>query len=294
MASDLDLRGQPVSPGQPDLALRVQRIRDKPAPSPTQQWGRDQARQSSWALCPGIARVEAHDSGDVLIEVDEDLDSDSLRFVAVTIALPLALQQRPGLMLEASAVRWHGQVLIICGRGYCGKSTLAALMADLGAELLADSHCLLTQGESGELLLGPALPHVRLWPAQSQLLGTEWPAPVTLRPGLGKRLFVVPERFAADPSPVSGLIVLRRGVDAQFRHHRLPVTECLQALAAAGSRLVCSVTPAQTALRFRIMTKLAALPICHLLQWPRWGQNELETRSRLLELLAEQDWGVTA
>lgn len=294
VASDIDLCGRAASPGQPDLVLRVRRVRHHVAHVPAVQWGRDQARRLSWAILPALARVEAHHSGEVLIEAAEDVDADSLRFIAVTVALPLALHQRPGLVLEASAILWQGQALVIVGRGYCGKSTLAALMADQGAELLADSHCLLTLSESGGLVLGPALPHIRLWPAQAQLLGPEWPAPVALRPGLSKSVFVVPERFASDPEPVRGLIVLRRGVDSQSRQHRLPVRECLQALAVAGSRLVTSVNPDQNALRFSIMTKLAALPICHLLQWPRWGESELETRSTLLELLAGQDWGVAA
>ena len=294
VASDVDLCSWKVAPGSPDLVINVRRCRRELMPEPSVQWGRDAAASISWAVLPGLARVEAHDSGELLIEPAEGLDIDSLRSLVISTALPLALQSLPGLLLEGSAIRWQGQDLLILGRGYCGKSSLAALMADVGAELLADSHCFVRLNGDGHLVVSPALPHVRLWPAQARLLGPGWPDPKKLRPSLKKGLFVVPERFAVTTGGVHGMIILWRGIDDRFRQRRFELTESLQATASASNRLRVNANPALMTLRFNIMSRLTSLRLCHLIQWPRSGGAELETRSRLLELLANQGWGVGA
>lgn len=290
VCSDLDLFGSRALPGSHDVVIRLRCSRREITPALAVQWGREPHQSFSWALIPGLARVEAHDNGEVIINTKEGVDEHSLRTLSATTALPLAFQALPGLLLEASAIRWRGQALLILGRGYCGKSTLAALMADLGAELLADSHCFVRLDDKGELSVAPALPHVRLWPEQARLLGPGWPAPKVLRPGLQKQLYLVPDRFASSPTGIKGVVLLRRGVDEQFRQDRLDLAECLKALAVASDRLRTIGNPVQTALRFKIMSRLASLPVCHLMQWPRYGRHELETRSRLLDLLSAHAW----
>jgi len=294
VASFLDLWGPSVTADNPDFVIQLRTVDDELRPATSVQWGRDATRSAAWAIWPGLARVLAHDSGEVMIDAKRGLDEPSLHAFVVMTALPLALQTLPGLLLQASAIRWRGQALVIFGRGHCGKSTLAALMAELGAELLADSHCFVRLDATGGLSVAPALPHVRLWPSQVRLLGPGWPVSRALRPGLEKQIFVVPERFTSIHTGIKGLILLRRGVDERFRLHRLDVAECLQALALASDRLRTDVNKAQTAMRFEIMSKLAALPVCHLIQWPRWGLHELQTRSRLLDLLADQGWAEAA
>ena len=293
VTSDIDLLSPCALFGNADLDIRLCWSHREVGPANDAQWGREAAASLSWAILPGLARLEAHDNGDIVIEAKYGVDMDSLRSLVVTTALPLALQVFPGLLLEASMVRWRDQGLLILGRGYCGKSTLAALMADLGADLLADSHCLVCLDEKGEASVAPGPPHVRLWPEQAGLLGAEWPAPRLLRPHLDKLLFVVPERFASYPVPIKGLILLRRGVDEKFTQRRLGLVECLQALSRAGDRLRTVVNPDQTALRFELMSRLASFSVCHLVQWPRRGRHELETRSRVLDILEANAWEAT-
>lgn len=290
ISSNLDLSGAAAGCAESDLAVEVRVARAgwraegdvKPV---TRFWGAGNRPFESVAEIPGVARFRARKGRHVLIEHEPTLSSGDVRGIAISTAVPLALQQRQGLLLEASAIRWRDRVLLLVGQGPCGKSSLAALMADVGAQLLADSHCMIRLGSDGLLKLEPAFPHVRLWPSEAAELSGAWPDPVRVREGLEKLLFVVPERYLQVGARIDGWLNLRRGVDSGFHFRKLNGAEALQALAPCADRLCPPVTPDTLGLRFRLLGAMAALPICHLLQWPRGGRPVAETRDRLVDVL---------
>lgn len=293
IASSVDLAGVPCEEGGPDLV-----VESRPAAAARQEVDAMLSGNACWRVgvradenvagIPGIARFRARGGSEVLIEHDPGLPATDLRALTVNTALPLVLQQRDGIVLEASAIRWLGKTLLLAGQGPCGKSSLAALMADAGAELLADSHCMIRMTPAGALAMDPALPHVRLWPPQIEELADSWPAPGRVREGLEKYAFVAPEKFGKKSVSIDGMLLLRRGIDAVFHIRRLRLPETLQALALCSDRLYGRPKSTAPGARFPLMARLAGLPVCHLLQWPRGAARVADTRDRLIELLADR------
>jgi hypothetical protein len=278
-------------PGEPDLVLQYWQADDVVVPAVGCQWGQESVSGDSWVVLPGIARIRTGKSSRVTIEAESEVSAKTLQAVAGSTALPLALQRLKGLVLESSAVCWGEGALLLVGKGICGKSTLAALLSDIGAPLLADSHSFVQAEGSGFAKMSPALPHVRLWASQAEFLTGSWPASCALRPGNEKRLYVVPQRFARVPTKIKGLVFLRRGVDENFTIRRLGLNEALQSLALASDRLRPTLSREMQVSQFRIMSTLASLPVCHLLQWPRGEGRVIETRDRLIEFIRDKGWG---
>lgn len=287
--SDIDLLCPPSEQGPVDLRLLLHRTHVDARAQAGIQWGRSEDGREAWAAVPGIARVRAKSNSEVVIEASQTVPVETLRMVAISIALPLILHQREGLVLEASAVTWNGKGLLLVGRGFCGKSSLAALISDVGGQLLSDSHSHILFDEDDRLAMYPAFPHVRLWPTQRALLNGNWPEPEVLRPEISKQLFAVPARFARTRTRIHGFVVLARGVDDEFHVRRLKLPEVLRELANASDRLGSPHSRAAAPNRFGLLTGLGKLPVAHLLQWPRRSDSFVECRNRLLKLTSLTD-----
>jgi len=292
--SSIDLLGVTCPAGDAELTVTSCPLSSGSIPSGPLFWGTDECSDESVAVIPRVAKFRARQGIRVSIEADDRLPECDLRAIVISTALPLAIQQLDGLLLEASAFRWGRKVFLLVGRGPCGKSSLAALMADAGAELLADSHCMIRRRSDGTPVTDPAFPHVRLWPAQIEELIGDWPDPVPVRAGLEKRMFAAPNRFARNRLEIDGLFFLRRGVEKEFCLRRLALQETLQLLALASDRLRSSVSADRRIAWLKTASSLAALPFCHLFRWPQENSTVLESRDRLLDFLQHHHSAVPA
>lgn len=137
-----------------------------------------------------------------------DPDSDDFIFVLTRGVLPRVIQLRGSVCLHASGVLVGGRVIGFVGISGSGKSTLAAAMVDRGFPLVSDDVLPLRLSPAGEVLAGPGLADIRLYPSTARALGLDQNVQP---PGPGEtkaRWHPHPDRVIADPFPLSELYLL--------------------------------------------------------------------------------------
>jgi len=117
--------------------------------------------------------------------------------------------------LHASAVNVGDQAIALVGPSGAGKSTTAAAFAKLGYGVLSDDVVTLAD-ESGQLIVHPAYPCIRLWPESAEaLFGTADALPL-LTPNWDKRYLDLAgdkHRFQAAAVPLAAIYVLGERLD---------------------------------------------------------------------------------
>jgi hypothetical protein len=87
----------------------------------------------------------------------------TLRHLVLDQALPLVLAARGCLVVHASAVTDGTRAFVIAGTAGAGKSTLAALLARTGLEVLADDGVVIERVGGGRVVAVPSYPGLRLY-----------------------------------------------------------------------------------------------------------------------------------
>jgi hypothetical protein len=96
----------------------------------------------------------------------------TLRHLILDQALPLALASRGSLVVHASAVADGTRAVLLAGRAGTGKSTLAALLARSGLQVLADDGVLVEPGASG-IRAVPSYPGLRVYHDSAAVAGVD-------------------------------------------------------------------------------------------------------------------------
>ena len=112
--------------------------------------------------------------------------------------------------LHASAVNVGGRAIALVGPAGAGKSTTAAAFAKRGYRVLSDDVVTLDD-ESGELMVHPAYPCIRLWPDSAEALFGAADALPLLTPNWDKRYLDLAgdeHRFQASALPLAAIYVL--------------------------------------------------------------------------------------
>jgi len=142
---------------------------------------------------------------------------------------------RQQVALHAAALVREGQTVLLLGSPGTGKTTLAATLAKVGFEVVADDVVLLD--DSG-LITGLALPFTVKESAWA-MLAEHWPALAEERShrrpdGIAVR-YIRPEHFA-EPSPrrIGSVIILNRQPEGEAALHQLGCLAALEALIAEG------------------------------------------------------------
>jgi hypothetical protein len=95
------------------------------------------------------------------VVVDPQGDAETVGDLVMRSGLTLALEQRGHDFLHASCVSIDGRTVAFVGQTGTGKSTLAALLAEEGAEVLSDDH-LRVEIADGEVRCHPGVTAIRL------------------------------------------------------------------------------------------------------------------------------------
>lgn len=104
--------------------------------------------------------------------VHPDTEYSTLEFVLYRGVVPRILHLRGTTSLHASAVASDGGVAAFCGPSGAGKSTLAAALSSRGMPLVTDDVLPLREDPAqDQVLAGPGLPELRVYPATADLLG---------------------------------------------------------------------------------------------------------------------------
>ena len=148
---------------------------------------------------------------EIVVEPVQGAPKMLVRLSLIGPVLGLILIQRGFLLLHASAIAIEERGVAFLGGHAWGKSTLAASLHALGHRLLSDDLTAIQLRHSGEAMIIPSFPHLRLWPDVVTSLGESAERLPKLHPELDKRRLRVKDRFDVAPVPLELLCVLGQG-----------------------------------------------------------------------------------
>lgn len=122
---------------------------------------------------PGVARFWILDGKEIIVEPALESEERDVRVYLLGSCLGALLHQRGALALHASAIRTEAGAVLFAGHSGSGKSTLLTAFLQRGYGMLADDVCAVVPGDSGELLVLPAIPRSKLWADAADGLGIE-------------------------------------------------------------------------------------------------------------------------
>jgi hypothetical protein len=228
-----------------------------------------QASQEACLVTLGpIARCMAMQGRTLVVEPAPTIDALSLRTFIVNTGLVALLQQRRGMVLQASALRWGNGAILFVAASSAGKSTLVAQFSELEYPILTDETAFITFDDRSKPVVQPGYPALKLWPDMLAKLRPDWPEPVTLRPGLDKKIMVVPDRFWPEPLPVTGIVFLRSSTEPDVTITPVVGRDKFAFLTAASSRLGGCKSLEQTKDQFVMTGLLSSLAIYHQITRP--------------------------
>ena len=121
----------------------------------------------------GIGRYLVKHGREVTIDIAPDALALNVRAYVLGTIFTILCQQRGLVPLHASAVSSNGGVVAFLGRSGQGKSSLVAHLAQRGFAVMADDICLIDFSGSGEAMVVPAAPWLKLWRNSLANLGKE-------------------------------------------------------------------------------------------------------------------------
>src|SRR6185312_3401168 len=146
--------------------------------------------------------------------------------------LSLLLYLRGQTVLHASAIRLNGRSIAFMGRSGQGKSTLAALMCQAGAELITDDVVAVRSTAPPSIEVGT--PEVRLRPTAAASLATSLsPGSPVDRSADSRDLVMLRDVTKADDdhgSPLAALVIPFPRRDAVLKVEQLSPTEALMSI----------------------------------------------------------------
>jgi hypothetical protein len=110
---------------------------------------------------PDDARVLVENGSEVTVELAPGANLTEARAILMGPVQAVLWHQRGLLPLHASVVRVNGRALALAGPSGVGKSTLAAMLALKGHDVMADDICIIEAANGTEVL--PSTPQLRLW-----------------------------------------------------------------------------------------------------------------------------------
>jgi hypothetical protein len=120
---------------------------------------------------PGLASYSVTNGKEIVVDPAPGAEMLDVRAYLLGTVFTVLCQQRGFLPLHASAVSGKGGVAAFLGRSGQGKSSLAAHLAVRGFDVVADDVCLIDPTSTGEVMVTPAAPWLKLWRTSLNNLG---------------------------------------------------------------------------------------------------------------------------
>ena len=113
---------------------------------------------------PEISTMSIRNGDEIVIETPGESEPNYVRHLISGLGMGLILHQRGFFTLHASVVAVGDFAIGIAGAKRSGKSTTAAMLADLGHRLLSDDVLAVDLRNGGPLSVLAGMPTVNLWP----------------------------------------------------------------------------------------------------------------------------------
>ncbi|MDJ0798464.1 MAG: hypothetical protein QNJ51_16860 [Calothrix sp. MO_167.B12] len=166
---------------------------------------------------PGVAKFMATGGNRLIVEPTATaIERQVLSLYILSEALGLILHQRNLLLIHASAILVDDQVIIFAGYPGAGKSTTAAAFAQVGYPVLSDDMVAIDVTPEHGVVVLPAFPQVKIWPASIEGLGYDSTNLDRLFPSSPKRVIRQFDNFPTQAIPLSHIFFLEKGSEFSF------------------------------------------------------------------------------
>ena len=166
-------------------------------------------------VLPGAGRFLVRGGSEIAVEPETDTPATNLSAI-LTGPVQAALWHQRGLLpLHASVVVIKGRAIALCGCGAAGKSTLAAILAAQGHDVIADDICVVDARSNGEVLVPPGCATLQLWPDALAELGVATDGLKRAVPDKERYLYDCGNRIPSSPQRLAAVVLM-------VRHHTLP------------------------------------------------------------------------
>jgi hypothetical protein len=174
-------------------------------------------RESFWSVLPHEARFWFHgvggflvrDGAVIVVTPEPDVDDALLRLYIEGMMMACVLQQRGYYVLHASVIQIEDHAIAFLGHVGAGKSTLAAALHARGHAVVSDDNAAIDLA-TDDLLVTPAFPSVKVYPAIAASLGYEEHSLRVMHTSQVKRAGSVSRAFPKEPVPLRQIYVLDR------------------------------------------------------------------------------------
>jgi hypothetical protein len=161
---------------------------------------------------PGTGRILVQDGARVTVEPEPGADPTDTRAILTGPIQAMLWHQRGLLPLHASVVSVEGRSIALAARSAAGKSTLAAILAATGHQVMSDNIGVVDISPGNEARVLPGSPYLRLWRDALNRLGIAVD-------GL-KRTSSAKERYLVDcldgsprkPQKLAAIVLVSRGL----------------------------------------------------------------------------------
>lgn len=170
LASEIDLPdlGEPlVTDTAPDVVVRFGALSEPPGEAAPLPYGLWREGASAGVLVPGVARYEARNGNEVVIDPVAGADPRAIRLFLLGSLMGAVMMQRDHLVLHGNAVRVGDACVVVVGHSGAGKSTLAAEFDRRGFDVLSDD--VVPVDAAGMAI--PGHPRIKLWADALERLG---------------------------------------------------------------------------------------------------------------------------
>jgi hypothetical protein len=181
-------------------------------------------------VLPGTGRFLVRDGTKIAVEPETDTPSTNLSAILAGPVQAALWHQRGLLPLHASVAVIKGHAIALCGCGASGKSTLAAILAAQGHDVIADDICVVDARSDGKVLVPSGCAKLQLWPDALAELGIATDGLKRAVPDKERYLHDCGSRIPSAPQRLAAVV-------SMVRHHTLPPAnlERLRGRQAAGA-----------------------------------------------------------
>jgi hypothetical protein len=166
-------------------------------------------------VLPGTGRILIRAGREIAVEPEADPPAANLSAILAGPIQAVLWHQRDLLPLHASVVVIKGRAIALCGCGAAGKSTLAAILAAHGHDVIADDICVVDARSNGEVLVPPGCATLQLWPDALAELGVATDGLKRAVPDKERYLYDCGNRIPPEPQRLVAVV-------SMVRHHTLP------------------------------------------------------------------------
>lgn len=179
---------------------------------------------------PGTGRILVRNGSEVMIEPEPGADPTAIRAFVIGPVQAILWHQRGLLPMHASVVTIEGRALALAGHSAVGKSTLAALLAAKGHQVIADDICVVDARKNAEAVVLPGFPRLMLWRDALDRFGM--PAEGLLRALQTREAYLVDLRqdLVYEPQRLAAVVVLVRLGSGTLKIERLRGYQAVGAL----------------------------------------------------------------